>query len=142
MESHKRSVAKALAWRIIAAFITALTVYMFTREGGLSLGVGVADSAIKIFVYIRAREAVEQDVLREGTGCRAGLLGLKTTVLTWPGYGRRDSHPRNAGPMPEGPGEGREVGQKPWNDTDWAQAPSDAGPCVPWQRRLGLRGRR
>ena len=51
MESHKRSIAKAVAWRIIAAFITALTVYMFTREGGLSLGVGVADSAIKIFVY-------------------------------------------------------------------------------------------
>jgi adenylylsulfate kinase len=51
MESHKRSIVKALAWRIIAAFITAMTVYVFTREGGLSIGVGVADSAIKILVY-------------------------------------------------------------------------------------------
>jgi len=51
MESHKRSIAKAVAWRIIAVFITALTVYLFTRNGELSLGIGIADSAIKIFAY-------------------------------------------------------------------------------------------
>ncbi len=51
MESHKRSIAKALSWRIIAVCITTLTVYMFTKEGDLALEVGVADSAIKIFIY-------------------------------------------------------------------------------------------
>jgi uncharacterized membrane protein len=51
MESHKRSVVKALSWRIIAVCITALTVYVFTSEGDLALEVGLADSAIKIFIY-------------------------------------------------------------------------------------------
>ena len=51
MDSHKRSIVKALMWRIIAATITALTVYLFTGEENLSIGIGVADSAIKIFVY-------------------------------------------------------------------------------------------
>ncbi len=51
MESHKRSIAKAVVWRIIAAVITALTVYLFTKEEGLAIGVGIADSAIKLFVY-------------------------------------------------------------------------------------------
>ena len=51
MDSHKRSIVKALMWRIIAATITALTVYLFTGEGNLSIGIGIADSAIKIFVY-------------------------------------------------------------------------------------------
>ncbi len=51
LESHKRSIIKAVSWRIIAVIITTLTVYFFTREVVLSLGVGLVDSAIKIFAY-------------------------------------------------------------------------------------------
>ena len=51
MESHKRSIAKAVSWRLIAATITAFVVFLFTHEVALSAGVGIADSAIKIFTY-------------------------------------------------------------------------------------------
>ena len=51
MESAKRSIVKALSWRVIAALITALTVYVFTKEATLSIGIGIMDSAIKIFTY-------------------------------------------------------------------------------------------
>ena len=51
METHKRSMAKAISWRIIAVTITTLTVYVFTREVALSVGAGLVDSAIKIFIY-------------------------------------------------------------------------------------------
>jgi|GEM_PF-2600337 adenylylsulfate kinase len=50
-ESHKRSIIKAMSWRIIAVVVTTLTTYFFTEEIGLSLGVGLVDSAIKIFAY-------------------------------------------------------------------------------------------
>ncbi len=51
METHKRSLAKTISWRIIAVIITTLTVYFFTREVILSVGAGLVDSAIKIFAY-------------------------------------------------------------------------------------------
>ena len=51
MESHKRSIAKAVSWRMIAVIITTVTVYFFTKEIALSLGAGFVDSAIKIFAY-------------------------------------------------------------------------------------------
>ncbi len=51
MESHKRSIIKAVTWRIIATSVTTLVVYLFTREVVLSMGVGFVDAAIKIFAY-------------------------------------------------------------------------------------------
>ena len=51
MESHKRSIAKAITWRIIAVIITTSTAYFFTREVALSLGIGLIDSAAKMFTY-------------------------------------------------------------------------------------------
>ena len=51
METHKRSIAKAITWRIIAVIITALTAYVFTQDATIALGIGLADSAIKIFTY-------------------------------------------------------------------------------------------
>jgi uncharacterized membrane protein len=72
MESHKRSIMKALSWRLIAAMITALTVFIFTNETALSVEVGIADSAIKIIVYYsherlwnRARFGRRQDVQQD-----------------------------------------------------------------------------
>ncbi len=69
MESHKRSIAKAISWRIIAAFITALAVFLFTGEAKLSIGVGLADSAVKIFVYY-SHERVWNNI---GFGRRKGI---------------------------------------------------------------------
>ncbi len=51
MESHKRSIAKAVTWRIIATLVTFLIAYLFTKELALATGIGLADAAIKIFAY-------------------------------------------------------------------------------------------
>ena len=51
MESHKRSIAKALSWRLIAVVITTVTAYIFTKEVSIALSVGVADSVAKLFTY-------------------------------------------------------------------------------------------
>ncbi len=51
MESHKRSIIKAVTWRIIATSVTTLVIYLFTREVVLAMGVGFVDAAIKIFAY-------------------------------------------------------------------------------------------
>ena len=51
MESHKRSIAKAVSWRVIAVLITTLTAYFFTKSVELSLGIGLVDTGIKIFSY-------------------------------------------------------------------------------------------
>ncbi len=51
MESHKRSIVKALTWRIFATFVTISVVYAFTREFALSAGIGIADTVVKLFAY-------------------------------------------------------------------------------------------
>ena len=51
MESHRRSILKAVTWRLFATLVTTLVVYLFTKEVALALGVGLADTAIKIVAY-------------------------------------------------------------------------------------------
>jgi uncharacterized membrane protein len=51
MESHRRSLAKALSWRILAMAITGMVAWLFTRELAFAVTIGLADSVIKIFVY-------------------------------------------------------------------------------------------
>ena len=51
METQKRSIVKALSWRLIGVCITTLTVWLFTREATLSFGVALVDSLVKIFTY-------------------------------------------------------------------------------------------
>mgnify|MGYP003999674413 CR=1 FL=1 len=50
-ELHKRSVMKALTWRVIATLTTVSLVYIFTNELVLSLGVGAFDIIIKLLFY-------------------------------------------------------------------------------------------
>jgi uncharacterized membrane protein len=52
MESTRRSVAKALSWRFLATLITTSIVYAVTGKGEFAAGIGLADTAIKLFVYI------------------------------------------------------------------------------------------
>lgn len=51
MEAHKRSIAKAVTWRIIATLVTFTVAYLFTKEVVLATGIGLADGTIKIFAY-------------------------------------------------------------------------------------------
>ncbi len=51
LESHWRSIVKALTWRIFATFVTMSVVYFFTRELAMSAGIGIVDTAIKIVSY-------------------------------------------------------------------------------------------
>ncbi len=51
METHKRSIVKALSWRVIAVCITTVTAYVFTKETSIALGVGIVDSLVKLGTY-------------------------------------------------------------------------------------------
>ncbi len=51
METRKRSIAKALSWRVIAVIITTVTTYLFTKEMAVALGVGAVDSLVKLATY-------------------------------------------------------------------------------------------
>ena len=51
MESHKRSIAKALSWRVMGAAFTATVVWVVTGKPGLAAAVGVVDTVIKLGAY-------------------------------------------------------------------------------------------
>jgi uncharacterized membrane protein len=50
-ETHARSIAKAVSYRVLGSATTGIIVYAVTGKGGLSLGVGAADIILKIGVY-------------------------------------------------------------------------------------------
>ena len=51
MDSHGRTIAKTLSWRIVAFLITAGIVWAFTGELGFATTIGVADTLIKLGLY-------------------------------------------------------------------------------------------
>ena len=51
VESHYRSIVKAVSYRILGSATTALIFYVLTRQGSLSLGAGGLDMVLKIGVY-------------------------------------------------------------------------------------------
>ena len=51
METRKRSIAKAISWRLVASCITILIVWAGTNHLTLSLGIGLADFILKVIVY-------------------------------------------------------------------------------------------
>lgn len=51
MESTRRSVVKALSWRILATAITSAIVYLLTGKGEFAATIGLADTSVKFFVY-------------------------------------------------------------------------------------------
>jgi len=52
MESTRRSLAKALSWRIIATVITALIAFALTGEMAFAAQIGLADTLLKLFIYV------------------------------------------------------------------------------------------
>lgn len=51
MEHPKRSIAKAITWRVIAFLVTVLAVYAYSKDIKESLVIGVSANTIKIFLY-------------------------------------------------------------------------------------------
>jgi adenylylsulfate kinase len=50
-EQKKRSFVKAATWRALATTATMCIVWVYTRELALSLGVGVVEVVVKMFLY-------------------------------------------------------------------------------------------
>lgn len=50
-ETNRRSLARALSWRVVAWALTVGIVYLFTGKAALAVAVGVADSVLKIFAF-------------------------------------------------------------------------------------------
>jgi len=48
---HKRSIIKAISWRVIATLITMILVFLFTGQLDITLGVGALDITSKLFFY-------------------------------------------------------------------------------------------
>ncbi len=57
MDTPRRSIAKALSWRLLATTITTGLVYLLTGKGEFAATVGLADTLIKFFVYISHERA-------------------------------------------------------------------------------------
>ncbi len=51
MDSHSRSIAKAVSYRLLGSSVTALIVFVLTGKGTLSLGAGALDVVLKIGAY-------------------------------------------------------------------------------------------
>ena len=50
-ETHARSIAKAVSYRIVGSATTAGIVYVLTGKGSLSVGAGLMDVVLKIAAY-------------------------------------------------------------------------------------------
>jgi len=51
METTRRSIFKALSWRMVATVITALIVFLLTGRAEFAATVGLADTTVKLFIY-------------------------------------------------------------------------------------------
>lgn len=51
MESHARSIAKAVSYRILGSLTTALIFYALSGDWKLSAGAGLLDSVLKTGLY-------------------------------------------------------------------------------------------
>ena len=51
MESHRRSIAKAITWRTGGTLVTVLIAWLVTGRPTLSVSIGLLDSAVKIGAF-------------------------------------------------------------------------------------------
>jgi len=51
-ETYKRSIAKALSWRLLATLVTGAVAYFITGRFRYAATIGLVDSLLKIGVYI------------------------------------------------------------------------------------------
>ncbi len=50
-ETRKRSVMKAVSWRITATLTTIIIVFLFTKNVAVSIGIGVIEGIAKVLWY-------------------------------------------------------------------------------------------
>ena len=56
VESHSRTVSKAISWRVVATFTSMSIVYLLTKEPLITLGFGAIEVIAKItFYYLHER---------------------------------------------------------------------------------------
>ena len=56
VDSHKRTIAKSITWRIVATATTILTIWIWTGSWYMSLGSGLLANGFKaVFYYIHER---------------------------------------------------------------------------------------
>ncbi len=51
MDSIKRSIAKSVSYRTLGIIVTSTVAWVITHEPILSIGIGVMDTAVKLFAY-------------------------------------------------------------------------------------------
>ncbi len=51
MDSHKRSIAKTITFRVISSVVTMLLVYYFSGNWTMAGTIGILDAVLKLFIY-------------------------------------------------------------------------------------------
>lgn len=51
METHVRSLAKGMSWRVIATLVTTVVVWLISGEISTALFAGLSDSLVKIGLF-------------------------------------------------------------------------------------------
>ena len=51
MESHLRSIAKAITWRIGGTLVTFVVAFLFTKRLELAVQIGLLDTLLKIGIF-------------------------------------------------------------------------------------------
>jgi len=51
VETHLRSILKAVTWRVAAFVITATIAWLITGQAGLAASIGLADTVLKLFLF-------------------------------------------------------------------------------------------
>lgn len=51
MDTHLRSVAKGMSWRVIATLVTTIVVWLISGEVSTALFAGLSDSLVKIGLF-------------------------------------------------------------------------------------------
>lgn len=56
-ETRRRSLAKSLSWRVLAALITATVAFAMTGELEFAAKIGLLDTLVKLFIYFAHERA-------------------------------------------------------------------------------------
>lgn len=51
MDTTRRSIVKAISWRLLATAITSGILYLVTGRGEFAATIGLLDTSVKFFVY-------------------------------------------------------------------------------------------
>ena len=71
VDSHYRSLVKAVSYRILGSTTTALIFFVLTGKGSLSLGAGALDMVLKIGAYFVHERIWNHINFGRGTGAKA-----------------------------------------------------------------------